>query len=134
CEVGSTTATSHSSLAHTSARHQSPDARHGPEAQTILPLTLRDESARALMRVGRPLMVCTSACHGGRKTLKPITHCELRIADCGLDRGFFRVAGKMKRLIRNASGRCVSKSSGEPRFSGPTNFASRAKVISSFSG
>src|SRR5712664_2194319 len=72
CEAESITATSHSSLAQTSPRHQSPEVRHGPEAQTILPRTLPDEFARVLMRVGCPRIVCTSARHGGRKTLKPI--------------------------------------------------------------
>src|SRR2546430_6036397 len=82
-EVESSTATSHSSLAQLSERHQSPDARQGPAAQTISPRTLLDIfGLRALMRAGRPRTVCTSAFHGGRKIRKPITGCRLRIVDC----------------------------------------------------
>ena len=36
--------------------------------------------------------------------------------------------------IRNAPGRCVSTSSGDPTFSSPTTAAMRASVSSSFSG
>src|SRR6266404_4032657 len=67
------TATSHSSLAQRSARHQSPEVRQGPEAQTTWPRITYDEDApRALIRAGRCCMLCTSAGHGGRKTLNPI--------------------------------------------------------------
>src|SRR5437588_10076874 len=70
----SATATSHSSLAQTSARHQSPEERHGPEAQTISPRIALDASLlRAAMRTGSPSRVCTAACQDGRKILKPIT-------------------------------------------------------------
>src|SRR3989441_12901183 len=67
-------ATSHSSLAQTSARHQSPEERHGPEAQTIFPRIALDASTlRAAIRTGAPRDVRTSARQGGRKILKPIT-------------------------------------------------------------
>ena len=36
--------------------------------------------------------------------------------------------------MRNASGRCVFNSSGEPTFSAPTSLDNRARVTSSFSG
>src|SRR2546426_6697404 len=125
---------SHSSLTQTSARHQSPEVRHGPEAQITLPRTRpADFTSYALMRVGRPCLVCTSARQGGRKTLNPITHCRLPIADCRLPRDLFRVE-ILNRFMRKASGRCVSKISGEPTLSAPTNFANRARVTSSFSG
>src|ERR1041384_2528128 len=84
-EVASSTATSHSSLAQTSDRHHSPDARQGPAAQTISPRSLLDIfGLRALMRAGRPCATFTSAFHGGRKIRKPITHCRLPFADCRL--------------------------------------------------
>src|SRR5207248_8784095 len=83
------TATAHSSLAQTSARHQSPEERHGPEAQTILPRIALDASMlRAAMRTGSPRRVCTAARHGGRNILKPIKHCGLRIANCGFETPF----------------------------------------------
>src|SRR6184192_4348677 len=85
-------ATSHSSLAQTSAPHQSPEERHGPEAQTIFPRIALDASTlRAAIRTGAPSRVCTSARHDGRNILKPIEHCELRIANCGFEIPFFRV-------------------------------------------
>src|SRR5260370_28283116 len=117
---------SHSSLAKTSERHQSTEVRHGPEAQITLPRTRHDDvTSCALMRVGCPCIVCTSARQGGRKTLKPITHCRLPIADCRLRRDLFCPVETLKRFIRKASGRCVSKISGEPTLSAPTNFARR---------
>src|ERR1700730_16116121 len=120
---------SHSSLAQTSVRHQSPDVRQGPETQITLPRTTHDEfKSRALIRVGRPRMVCTSARHDGRKTLNPIKHCPLPIADCRLRRDLFCPVEILKRFIRKASGLCVSNSSGEPTLSAPTNFAKRANV------
>ena len=126
---------SHSSLAQTSVRHQSPEIRHGPEAQITLPRTRQDEfTLCALMRAGRPCMVCTSARQGGRKTLNPIKHCPVPIAHCRWRRDLFCPVEIMKRFTRKASGLCVSKSSGEPTLSAPTNFANRANVSSSFSG
>src|SRR5438045_8487782 len=86
------TATSHSSLAQTSARHQSPEERHGPEAQTIFPRIALDASTlRAAIRTGSPSRVCTSARHDGRNILKPIKHCEWRFADCEFEIPFFRM-------------------------------------------
>src|ERR1044072_6567757 len=73
-EVASSPAPPHSSLAQTSDRHQSPDARQGPAAQTISTRTLLDIfELRVLIRAGRPCTVCTSAVHGGRKIRKPVT-------------------------------------------------------------
>src|SRR5260221_14231217 len=89
-EVEPATAMSHSSLAQMSVRHQSPEVRQGPEAQIIFPRTRQDELILCvLMRPGRPFLICTSARHGGRKTLKPITHRRLPIADCRWEFIFF---------------------------------------------
>src|SRR5437899_9482727 len=133
CPSLSATEISHSSLAQTSSRHHSPEALHGPDACTILPRTRQaDVGPPALIRDGNPYIVTTFATNGGRKILKPITHCGLRIADCGFDFDLLRIP--VKRFIRKASGRWVSRSSGEPTLSTPTSFAKRAKVSSSFSG
>src|ERR1044071_6156986 len=83
-ELGSISATSHSSLDHTSDRHQSPDPRQGPAAQTTRPRIRLDACGpRALTRAGFPPVVSTSTRHAGRKILKPMTDCELWIVDCG---------------------------------------------------
>src|SRR5258708_28642911 len=79
-------------------------------------------------------MVCTFTSRDGGKTLNPYTYGRLPIADCRLRRDFFCPDERVKRFMRNASGLWVSKISGEPTLSAPTNFASRANVTSSFSG
>src|SRR5262249_45190475 len=81
-DFGSTTATSHSSRAQTSLRHQSPEPRHGPEAHTICPrMFATGLLLRVSIRVGFPSLLPTSARHAGRKIRKPITHCRFLISD-----------------------------------------------------
>src|SRR5947199_6654926 len=92
-------ATSHSSLAQTSAPHQSPEERHGPEAQTIFPRIALDAAMlRAAMRTGSPARVCTSGRHEGRNMLKPIKHCEWAVADCGVEVPFLCVTVSVNRV------------------------------------
>src|SRR5229473_5681102 len=64
-------AISHSSRAHPSCSHQSPEARQGPAAQRISPhISLRFGHA---MRVGLPSSRVTVACAGGRKIRSAVT-------------------------------------------------------------
>src|SRR5437867_11815182 len=95
------TATSHSSLAQASVRHQSPVVLHGPAMRTTLPCTLR-LAPQALICVGYPRSACTMARNGGRKTLKP-RHCRLPMLLL-----FLRLCSSLpfntKRFTRNASG------------------------------
>src|SRR5207237_4251084 len=104
-------ATSHSSLAQTSARHQSPEERHGPEAEIIFPRTVQGAfTLRALMRTGSPRDVRTSARQGGRKILKPITGSAGVSPALSAKREplptFFRILRfKLNLVIRKASGR-----------------------------
>src|SRR6185503_2000595 len=71
-------ATSHSSRAHASRRHHSPEVRQGPAAPTTFPYTLRFLS-QALISLGQPPSACTRARNGGRKTRKPSTDLEFGI-------------------------------------------------------
>src|SRR5712692_5213773 len=113
----SATDTSHSSLAQASAHHQSPEALHGPAARIILPRTVHDEFIpRALISVGRPPIVLTSARHACRNTLNAIIGSADVLSALSPKRDpsstFFLVLRFSRNLVmRNASGLCVSKSS-----------------------
>src|SRR6185503_15198747 len=71
-------ATSHSSRAHASRSHHSPEVRQGPAAPTTFPYTLLFLS-QALISLGQPPSACTRARNGGRKTLKPRMDLEFGI-------------------------------------------------------
>ena len=147
-------AMSHSSRAHPSCSHQSPEECQGPAAQRISPLIpLRFGHA---ICVGLPSCRVTAARAGGRKMRSAVTALaawrsgfengrsevrpllsSFRSGFCPWEAGFARrclLLFGAKCSIRNPSGRCVSSSCRDPTLFGPTIPAILANVSSSFSG